>query len=144
MAQQNYKDNPAGPKTAHSVAYLANGSTSAASNTAGIPVILTFDLADAATATYSYVIKHKFEITNVEVQKRSTAGGASDTVQVLNGTDAVTNAMSLNIADKAVVRWGTIDDAYSTIAAGGTLAITLTKASTNVACMVVVTGVRRS
>ena len=58
--------------------------------------------------------------------RRGIAGEASDTIQVLNGSNAITDAMSWAGADKAVIRAASIDDAYHKIAAGGTLRVTTT------------------
>jgi hypothetical protein len=89
------------------------------------------------------VLTHKTLITNIEVVKTAGAGGASDTLTVKSATNAITNAMDINVADQTVVRPTTVNDAYTTIAAGGTLRCTRTKASAaNVACQVVVTGLR--
>jgi trimeric autotransporter adhesin len=111
----------------------------------GIPVVINVAIADGVTADKDVVLTHKTEILDVIVQKRSAAGGASDTITVKNGATAITNDMDINVADKTIVRAGTIDDAQSTIAAAGTLRITKTKASANnVACQVTIRGVRRT
>jgi len=54
------------------------------------------------------------------------AGEASDTIQVLNGTNAITDAMDWSGADNAIVRAGEINDANHEIAAAGTLRVTTT------------------
>ena len=111
----------------------------------GLEVCHIVDIADGATADKDVTLTHKTEITRIEVIKKAVAGGASDTIQVKNAADAITNAMDINVADKTVVRPTTIDDAFTVIAAGGTLRITKTKASANnVACRVLVYGVRRT
>ncbi len=111
----------------------------------GIPVVLNIAIADGVTADKDIVLTHKTEILEVVVQKRGAAGGASDTIQLKNTADAITNALDINVADKTIVRPGTIDDAFSTIAAAGTLRITMTKASAeNTACQVTIFGVRRT
>lgn len=111
----------------------------------GVEVIHIVDIADGATADKDVVLTHKTEITSVEVVKKSAAGGAGDTITVKNGATAITDAMSINIADKVIVRPLTIDDAQTVIAGGGTLRIAKTKASAaDVACRVIVRGVRRA
>jgi len=100
---------------------------------------------DGATADINVTLTHKTEILDVIVQKRAGAGGASDTITIKNAGNAITDAIDINVADKTIKRPATIDDAQSTIAAGGTLRVTRTKASgANVACLVTVVGVIRT
>ncbi len=54
--------------------------------------------------------------------------GASDTVKLTDGTNDITDALDVS-TDKGVVRASTIDDAYSAIAAGGTLALVVASAA---------------
>lgn len=109
----------------------------------GIPVIHRIDVPDGATGDVNVVLTHKTRIIDVHLVKTVGAGGASDTIQVKNGASAISNAMSINVADQTVVRAGTIDDAQHEVAAGGTLRVTRTKVSAaNVACVVYVTGIR--
>ena len=105
----------------------------------GIPVMHRIDIGDASGDT-DVVLDHKTRVTDVHIVK-TVAGGASDTVTVKNGATAITDALDLNVADKVIVRAGTIDDAQHEIAAGGTLRVTAVK-STNPACIVYVHGLR--
>jgi hypothetical protein len=109
----------------------------------GIPVVHIIDVPDGSTGDVDVTLTHKTRVLDVLVIKVAAAGGASDTLTVKNGANAITNAISINIADKTTARAGEIDDAQWDIAAAGTLRATRTKASAaNVACKVVVTGVR--
>ena len=109
----------------------------------GVPVMHRIDVADGTTGNVDVVLTHKTLITNVWLVKTAAAGGASDTITVKNSTTAITDAMDINVADKVVVQVGTIDDAQSTVSAGGTLRVTRTKVSANnVACTVYVLGLR--
>jgi hypothetical protein len=109
----------------------------------GIPVLHRINVADGATGDVDTVLTHKTLVTEVWLVKTSAAGGASDTITVKNGSTAITNDMDINVADKTVVRAGTIDDAQHEVAAAGTLKITRTKSSmNNVACTVYVMGLR--
>jgi hypothetical protein len=111
----------------------------------GIEVCHIVAIADGVTADKDITLTHKTEITRIEVIKTGAAGGASDTIQVKNVADAITDAMSINVADKIVVRPATIDDAFTVVAAGTVLRVTMTKASAaNTACRVLVWGVRRT
>jgi hypothetical protein len=118
--------------------------TVATGNVVGaVPVEHLITVADGATADIDVVLTHKTLVTGVTVIKGQAAGGAGDTITVKNTATAITDAMSINVAAKTVVRMGTCDDAQSTINAGGTLRITRTKASVaNVGCTVIVHGLR--
>lgn len=53
------------------------------------------------------------------------AGGAGDTVQLLNGTNAITPAKDVSgLSDKDYFTFASIDDAYNIIASEGTLKLT--------------------
>lgn len=107
----------------------------------GIPVIFPVNIPDGVTGNVDVTITPKIRVIDFHVIKAVAAGGASDTIQLKNGTDAISDALNIEVADKAVVRAASIDDAFSEIAAAGTLRITRTKASANnVACVAYVTG----
>lgn len=109
----------------------------------GIAVVHRIAVANGSTANTDVVLTNKTHIFDVVVIKTAGAGGASDTITVKNGTNAITNAMDINVADKAVVRASTIDDAYYEIAAGGTLRVAMVNGAAggnNTACEVVVRG----
>jgi len=108
----------------------------------GIPVRMMVDVPDAATGNIDIVIDKAMRVVDVKVVKTGGAGGASDTIQVLESTNAISDALDINVADQVIVRASTIDDANWDIAAAGTLRITRTKVSAaNVACKVFVEGV---
>lgn len=108
----------------------------------GIPVLHRVAVADAATGNVDVTLTHKTLVVDVWLYKTGALGGAANTIQVLNGANAITDAISINIADEAVARAGTVNDANNTIAAGGTLRITRTKVGGNAACVVFVLGLR--
>jgi hypothetical protein len=111
----------------------------------GVEVTTIVAVPDGATGDIDVVLTDKTEVTDIVIMKTAGAGGASDTITVKNGATAISNAMDINVADKTIVRAGTLDDASNVIAAGGTLRVTRTKASgANVACKVAVRGVRRA
>jgi hypothetical protein len=113
----------------------------ATGNVIGAPLVVhKFSIADAAGDT-DIVLTHKERVLDVSVTKTGGAGGAGDTVQVKNTATAITDAFSLNVADKTVVRPGTIDDASYEIAAGGTLRVTIVDGNagaTDLSCQVYV------
>lgn len=122
------------------------GTVADAQTGVGALLVYTRQIADAATADYDVVITEKVEIIDVIVQKRSTAAGSNaNTVQVKNAGNAISNAISINgAADQAIVRAGSIDDSQSTIDAGGTLRVTVTKAGGDAAVGVQIIAVRRA
>lgn len=120
----------------------AVGNVANANVIGGVPVLHRIDVADAATGDVDVTLTHKTRVTDVWVVKTGGAGGAANLVQVKNAATAITDDMDINVADKAVVRAATIDDASHEIAAAGTLRITRTKAGGNAACIVYVLGIR--
>jgi predicted RecA/RadA family phage recombinase len=106
----------------------------------GIPVLHRVNIADGAGDT-DVVLTHKTRVVEVWAVKTAANGGAGDTVTVKNGATAITDAMSLNINDKLIVRAASIDDAQHEIAAAGTLRVTAANVTNN-ACTVYVLGVR--
>lgn len=114
--------------------------------TPGFRHVYLVTFADGATNSKTITLPAKAgkcEIVDVTVIKTAGAGGASDTVQVLNAGVAVTDAIDMNVADKVVKRAATIDDASNVISDAGVITITNTKASAaNTACRVYIEVVR--
>lgn len=108
----------------------------------GVPVVHRIDVPDGATGDIDVVLTHKTRVIDAHVVKTVANGGAVNTVQVKNGANPITDAMSININDQAIARAASIDDAQHEIAAGGTLRVTRTKAGGNAACIVYVRGIR--
>lgn len=102
-----------------------------------VPFYIVASFADAATNSQDIVMTRKGEFLNASVQKRGGAGGALNTLQVLKGATAITNAIDTNIADQALTGTQSIDDSSSTLDAGDTLRITNTKAAGNSALLVI-------
>lgn len=109
----------------------------------GIPVLHRIDVPAGTTGDVDVVLTHKTRVTDVWLVKKNAAGGGAGTIQAKNGSDAITDAMSIDINDKVIARATEIDDAFAEIAAAGTLKITRTRtASTDEQCTVYVLGVR--
>lgn len=119
-------------QTGANVATVANVNT-----TGGIPVLYRIT-ATALTGDVDVTVAEKIRVLDVWCVA-TAAGGASDTITVKNGSTAITDAMDLNVADKVLVRAGTIDDAQHEIAAAGTLKVTGASAAT---CEVYVLAIR--
>jgi hypothetical protein len=91
-----------------------------------IPILFAIPIAGGAAGNTDLQVKEKVRVIDAWAVHTGGAGEASDTLQVFNGSNAITDAMDWSGADKAVVRAGEIDDAYHTIAEGGTLRVTTT------------------
>jgi len=108
----------------------------------GIPLVFSKQIADAASGNVSIVMTRKVRVIDVWAVKEGGAGHASeDTVLVGKGASAITDAIALGAADKAIKRAATIDDANRDLAAGDSLRFTWVKGSgggNNPACTVYV------
>jgi hypothetical protein len=116
----------------------------AAANVIGsIPVVHRITVPAGTTGDVDVVLTHKTFVTDVMLIKTTAAGGGAGTITVKNGATAITDAMSIDIADKTIARALTIDDAQNAIAAAGTLRVTRTRsASSDESCVVIVSGMR--
>ncbi len=97
----------------------------------GIPFVQHVVVTGAGSTDYTIPSGKKLRVLDVHAYKASTAGGASDTVQVLSTANAITDAISLNVSDKVRVIASTLDDAYSDIAAAGILRVTGVQGTTD-------------
>jgi hypothetical protein len=102
----------------------------------GMHGVIMFNVADAATSDIDIVVTEKIEVIDVTCRKDAGAG-AANTMQIKNGATAISNAIACD-TDKTITRAGTIDVASATIAAGGTLRLTATKAAGTRTCKVFV------
>lgn len=91
----------------------------------GVPVIHAVAIAGGAAGNKDIAVTNKTRILDVWCVHKG-AGEASDTIQLFNGANAITDAMDWSGLDKTMVRASEIDDAYHEIAAGGTLRVTTT------------------
>lgn len=110
--------------------------------TSGSEVIYTFAVPDAATGDIDIVVTEKIEVVDVLCQKQAGAG-AANTMQIKNAATAISDAIACAV-DNALTRAGTIDDAQSTIAAGGTLRLTATRAAGTRTALVIVKAIKRA
>ncbi len=117
--------------------------TAVAMGSEGVTHSHIFDIADGVTADYDVVMTQKFEVIAITVQKRAAAGAAANTVQVKKAAAAISDVMSINVADKLLVYPAEIDDAASTLNVGDTLRVSVVKVGGNAACLVCVQGLIR-
>lgn len=89
----------------------------------GVPEIFRIDIAAGALANTDVVMTNKVRVIDAWLVLRG-AGVATTTLQVKNGSSAITDAMAASGSNKAVVRAAQIDAAAHEIAAGGTLRVT--------------------
>ena len=126
------------------IAPIVDGATAG-----GIPVRFTYLIADAASADYDIIVDSQIEVVDVEVLKTGGAGGAANTVQVKQVTvpggvvTTISDAMSINVNQDAIVRPTVRTQANATIPAGGKLRASIVKAGGNAACEVIVHAIKR-
>lgn len=120
---------------ANSLDATVAGSAADNAPTAGLQLIRCIAVPAGATGDIDIVMTHRERVADCWLVKRTAAGGGAGTVQVKRGADAITNAMSIDVADQTVVACATLNDAFRDIPAGGTLRITRTRtASTDESC----------
>lgn len=129
-----------GPQVGFNADYLARLVVAAGTTTPGFIVAIPVATSGSLTANFDVVLTEKFEVLDVVCRK--DGAGAANTVQVKNGTTAISDAIAYD-TDKAVTRAGTIDTASNVIAANGTLRVTATRAAGTVVGLVTVIGVIR-
>lgn len=114
----------------------------------GMPVMHKFVLPAGVTADVTFVLTHKEDIVDVVIIKTTAAGGGAGTWQLCAaaaGASPVTNTFDINIADQAVARMTTLDDATAVFAAGATLYFRRVRtASTDESAIAYVRAVRRA
>ena len=105
-----------------------------------IPVLYRIAVEDAS-ANNDITSTHKFLVTDFWFVGGATPGGAEDTVQLLNGTNAISEAVAKTTDANCLVRATQLDQSKGMVAAGGTIRITSVK-KTNVAGTAYVMGIR--
>jgi len=105
-----------------------------------IPVLYRIAVEDAS-ANNDITSTHKFLVTDFWFVGGATPGVAEDTVQLLNGTNAISEAVAKTTDANCLVRATQLDQSKGMVAAGGTIRITSVK-NTNVAGTAYVMGIR--
>ncbi len=85
--------------------------------------LVAHDIAGTAANNYVYnaACPEKLRLVDCWFVKTGGAGGGAVTLTVRNGTNAITDAIDVNDADKVISVPTTIDDVYWEIAIGGTV-----------------------
>lgn len=107
----------------------------------GIPVVHQITLAAGALGDTNVTLTHKTLVIDAWLLLTG-AGVATTTLQVKSTANAITDVMAASGSDKAMVRATTIDNAHSTIAAGGVLRVTSATGATQPDAIVFVLGMR--
>jgi hypothetical protein len=107
----------------------------------GIPVVHRINIAAGTVGNTDVTLTHKTHIADAWLVLKG-AGVSTTTLQVKNGTNAISDAMAASGSDKALVRAASIDDAYNEIAAGGTLRVTSATGASQPDAVVYVLGFR--
>ncbi len=97
---------------------------------------------DAATNTQTFTPSFGLKIIDVTVAKRGGSGGAGNTLQLKQGSNAVTDAMDTNLSTGALVRPASIFTTYDDVNAGAPLSVINTKSSGNSALLVTIYCIR--
>ena len=105
---------------------------------------VTYEVAVPNTAgNYDLKVPFACKVSFVSLVKVGVSANAGDTLTVgkvtlAGAATAITNAIGLNVADKAFVAQGTLDTAANSLEAGATLRVTAAKAA-DCACVAFVT-----
>lgn len=108
----------------------------------GIPYAITLVATDVASGNIDFTgFPFKMLVTDVIYLKTGGAGNAGNSITVHNGTtgNAITDALN-SVTDTAVVHAGSLNDAYTTIAAGSTVRLVTVKAGDNNAATITLVG----
>lgn len=110
----------------------------------GAPVRFVLQVADAASGNADFTgVPYKVLITGVSYIKTGGAGNGSNSITLHNGTtgNAITDGLN-NAVDAGTDYAATLDDAFTTVAAGATLRAVTVRAGGNNAAILVVDAIR--
>ncbi len=86
------------------------------------PVVISYDVTTGSSEEKVFDATVPFKIQILEVIVEPRGASTNGTMKITDGTNDITDAMVVAV-DKTMVRAATVDNAYSTIAAGGSLSI---------------------
>jgi hypothetical protein len=91
-----------------------------------IPFVIAIPIAGGAAANTDFTADKKIRVLDAWAVHTGGAGETSDTIQLFNGANAISDAMDWSGLDTVIVRAAQIDDAYHEVAKAGTLRVTTT------------------
>jgi len=89
-----------------------------------LPILFRCAIAAGTAAAVTITVDQKIRVVDFWAVHKGGAGQVSDTLTLSDGSNAISDDMDWSGADKAVVRAGTIDDAYADLDPGDTLVVT--------------------
>lgn len=105
-------------------------------------VVVLIDAIGNASSTFIKTVPTSqgstYRIIGVQLVKAAAAGGANDTIALVNNGNAVTGAVSLVAATDKSTTWAVIDDAYQVYTAGTPLTVNTVKFTNDPSCYVYV------
>lgn len=89
-----------------------------------VPVLVAIPITSQTAGNFDFTAPYKLRVLDAWAVHEGGAGEASDTLQVFNGANAISDAMDWSGVDTAIVRAAQINDAYRDVAKAGTLRVT--------------------
>ena len=132
----------AGTLTAEDGATIETPTIADAAVNPGAPCLFPIPLAAGTNGATNVVLTHKTRVIDAWVVLTG-AGVASETLQVGNGANAITDAMAASGVVNTISRAAQINSTYQDIAAGGQLRVTSAGGASQPAAIVYVLGIRR-
>lgn len=115
--------------------------TASVSMTLGSAPIILVQQLSAATANQDFVLTRGLAILNAWTVKSGATGGATDAIELRNGTTNVIGSVSLNtVTVGTVTMFGSLSPTYFALTAGATLRVAKTS-GTNCACYLAILAI---
>lgn len=116
--------------------------TAASDPKPGLVFALRVAFGDANTNTQTFTLPYAWKVIDVTVAKRGGTGGAGNTLQLKQGSNAVTDAIDTSGVTGVLLRPVSIFTTYDDVNAAAALSVINTKSSGNSALLVTIYGIR--